>query len=199
MRYLISTLLLFPLIINAQSDTDYEVGLEIGNFSFSTITSSVDMAVKFAIVNDEELAYGPILRTKFWRSNNIETGFVGSQSFFGFGGFLHYRTMEWFYLGTEIEYNRNSFANMNQLDDRQWNLAAFIGGGIHRNLGESNFHLNAGMMFDLVDALRDPLTTNPSNFSSYYFLRRSNPQNPGAGGQFVPLIYRITFLYRLPI
>lgn len=199
MRYLISTLLLFPLIINAQSDKDYEVGLEIGNFSFSTITSSVDMALKFAIVDDEELAYGPILRTKFWRSNNIETGFVGSQSFFGFGGFLHYRTMEWFYLGAEIEYNQNSFANMNQLDNSQWNLAAFIGGGIHRKLGESNFHLNAGMMFDLVDALRDPLTTNPSNFSPYYFLRRSNPQNPGAGGQFVPLIYRITFLYRLPI
>lgn len=199
MRFFIFLLLAFPIYSNAQTDRGYEVGLEIGNFSFSNITSTVDMALKFAIVDEEELAYGPIIRSKFWRSNNIQTGFVGSQSFFGFGGFLHYRTLEWFYLGTEIEYNKNPFANLNQLDKRQWNLAAFIGGGIHRKLGESNFHLNAGMMFDVVDALRDPLTTNPSNFSQYYFLRRSNPQNPSAGGQYIPLIYRITFLYRLPI
>lgn len=197
MKLFFTLILVFPLYLSAQVNRDYEVGLEIGNFSLSTQFSMVDMAVKFAIVEDDELAYGPIVRTKFFKSNDVFTGVQGSGSFIGFGAFLHYRLMEWFYLGTEIEYNQNHRPIIDP--QKRWNLAGFVGGGIHRKLGESNFHLNAGIMFDVIDAIRDPLTTNPSNFSDYYFLRRSNPQNPQAGGQYVPMIYRITFLYRLPI
>ena len=187
----LSILVLFCTHSFSQGYKDYEVGVEIGNISFSNLGGSVDVAGKFAIVDNEELAYGPILRLKYIRSQDVFQGFQGSASFFGFGGFLHYRTMDWFYLGTELEYNQNPFRNIEP--SNRWNLAGFIGGGIHRELLDDALSINAGIMFDVIDALRDPLTTNASNFSQYYFMRRNNPSNPQQQGQYVPLIYRITF------
>jgi hypothetical protein len=197
MRLFFSTFLLIPFFQFGQVDRGYEVGLEIGKLSSSNLGAQFDIALKFLTVEDDELAYGVLFRNKFFRSKDVFLGVQGSRNFIGFGGFLHYRLIEWFYIGAELEYNQN-FNTILQ-PQKKWNLAGFVGGGIHRKLGESNFHLNAGLMFDVIDAIRDPLTTNPSNFSEYYFLRRTNPQNPQAGGQYVPLIYRITFLYRIPI
>ena len=189
---LIITLFFIYNFSTAQGYKDYEIGVEIGNISFSNMGSAIDLAGKFAIVDNEELAYGPIFRYKFIRSVNVFQGFEGSASFIGFGGFLHYRLMDWFYLGAEMEYNQNPFRNNEP--QKRWNFAGFLGGGIHRELIDDALSLNAGLMFDVVDALRDPFVpSNPSNFSQYYFIRRNNPTNPQQQGQFVPLIYRITF------
>lgn len=193
---LIFAIFLIPNSAECQSGyKDYEIGIEIGNVSFSNMGGSLDLAAKFAIVDAEEMAYGPIFRYKFIRSVNEFQGFEGSASFIGLGGFFHYRMMEWFYLGAEVEFNQNPFRNIEP--SKRWNLAGLIGGGIHRELVDDVLSLNAGILFDAVDALRDPLTTNASNFSQYYFLRRNNPQNPQQQGTYVPMIYRITFHFHL--
>ena len=174
----------------------YEAGLEIGNINFSNFGGSVHFALKAAIVEDDEFAYGPIARLRYFRVLNLETQMGGEGSYFGFGGFFHYRFMDWFYLGTEIELNQNPFRQIQP--DKRWHLAGFVGGGIQKDLIDDGLNLNFGVMFDLFDAIRiqtpaDQASKNPSNFHQFYFRQNA----PGGGGIARPIIYRITFF--LPI
>lgn len=188
----ISSLFSTPVL---SQDQHYEVGLELGNVNFSNFGGSVQFALKGALVEDDEFAYGAIARMRYFRFTNQVQGVEGSTSFFGLGGFFHYRFMDWFYLGSEVEFNQNPFRNIEP--DNKWHLAGFIGGGIQRDLIEDGLSINAGVMFDLFDAIRirtpaDQASKNPSNFHQYY-LRQNSPQ----GGIPRPVIYRITFF--LPI
>ncbi len=174
---------------------DKELGIEIQAASGSNLGGSFGGALKMAFVEDDALAFGPLVRYKFIYSNNIETGFSGNRSFWGAGGFLHYRFMEWFYAAAEMELNQtvNKFNNPNS----NWSLALFLGGGIHRDFGK--VALNAGFLFDVVDALRDPITQNQSPFAFDYFIQRQNPNNPNqqGGGGYFPIIPRVTFFFPL--
>ena len=172
-----------------------EAGLEITAASGSNLGGSIGGALKFAFVDDEEIAFGPILRMQYFWSNNIEMGFSGNRTFYGGGAFLHYRFLDWFYLGSEVEMNQaiNTFNN----PSRRWSPAVFIGGGIHKQLSPK-ISLNAGMLYDVADALRDPITSNPSAFSLGYFLQRNNPATPNqGGGGYFPIIARVTFFFPL--
>lgn len=177
------------------SQRTYEAGLEISAASGSNLGGSIGGAAKWAFVDAEELAFGPILRMQYFWSNNVEMGFSGSRTFFGGGAFLHYRLLEWFYLGSEVEINQaiNTFNN----PSRRWSPAIFVGGGIHKQLAPW-ISLNAGMLYDVADALRDPITSNPSAFSLGYFLQRNNPATPNqGGGGYFPIIARVTFFFPL--
>lgn len=177
------------------SQKNYEIGAEIQAASFSNLGGSIGGSAKFAIVEDETVAFGPSVRYQYFWSNNTFTGLSANASTFGGGGFLHYRFMDWFYLGSEIEVLRNPFVTIQP--DKKWTLTAFFGGGISREWEWVRF--NFGILFDAVDALKDPLSTNPSPLRRDYFIKRQNPTTEPGQGAYLPIIYRVTFFFPLDI
>lgn len=193
MNYLIAFFSLFLITSSTLfSQKEYEIGVEITAASASNLGGSVGGSLKFAIVEDEALAYGPSIRYQYLWSNNTFTGLNANASLFGGGGFLHYRFMDWFFIGSEIEVLKNPFPVIDP--DKKWSLTAFFGGGVHRDFDWVK--LNVGLLFDAADAIRDPLTSNPSPLRTSYFIQRKNP-NPGSGpnGAYLPIIYRIAFFF----
>jgi hypothetical protein len=193
MNYLIAFFSLFLITSSTLfSQKEYEIGVEITAASASNLGGSVGGSLKFAIVEDEALAYGPSIRYQYLWSNNTLTGLNANASLFGGGGFLHYRFMDWFFIGSEIEVLKNPFPVIDP--DKKWSLTAFFGGGVHRDFDWVK--LNVGLLFDAADALRDPLKSNPSLLRTSYFIQRKNP-NPGSGpnGAYLPIIYRIAFFF----
>jgi len=180
-----------PVVLFSQYDK--EIGVEITAASGSNLGGSVGGAIKLALVEEETIAFGPLVRFKHIWSNNIQTGFSGNRSFWGAGGYFHYRFLEWFYASAEMELNQtvNTFNNPGS----NWSLAFFIGGGIHKEF--KGVSLNAGLLFDVIDATRDPITQNQSPFAFDYFIERQNPNNPNqqGGGGYLPIIPRITFFF----
>lgn len=176
---------------NAQN-YDHEIGIEITGAQGSNLGGIVGGVLKYALVddlgNDNFLAFGPTLRYQYYWSNNTFTGVQGNGSMFGFGGFLHYRLFEWFYLGTEIEIIQNPF---NQFSN--WTPVGFLGGGIHHDF--DFVQLNAGLMFDVIDGLRNPHSTISSPLANNYFIRTQNPTNQEQSGGYLPILARVTFFF----
>jgi hypothetical protein len=183
---------IFMTSIVLSQRNDYEIGLEITAANGSNLGGTIGGSLKFAIVQDDALAFGPSIRYQYMWSNNTFTGLNQNASLYGGGGFLHYRLLEWFYVGTEIELLRNPFPVIDS--EKEWSLTAFFGGGVHRDFDWVK--LNLGLLYDAADAIRDPLTNNPSPLRNNYFLRRENP-NPGSGpnSAYLPIIYRLTFFF----
>lgn len=169
-----------------------EIGVEIQAASFSNQGGTFGGALKFAFVEEDAIAFGPSLRYQYIFYNNTYLGTQGSSFTMGGGGFFHYRFLEWFFLGTEVELLRNPHTTFKP--EKKWALTAFLGGGISKSFGP--VRLNVGILYDVADAIRDPYTSNPSPLSRDYFLRVSNPNNPNAG-KYIPLIYRIAFFFPL--
>lgn len=195
MRFLLflGSAILLPFIGVAQQDDNHsEIGVEIQAASFSTHGGTVGGALKYAYVLDNAIAFGPSFRYQYNWSKDTYLGTEGHSSTVGGGGFLHYRFLDWFFLGTEIELLKNPFRY--QFPEKKWKLTAFVGGGVSRDFGP--VVLNVGILYDIVDATRDPYTTNPSPLSGGYFLKITNPKKPGYG-KYIPLIYRITFFFPL--
>lgn len=187
-------ILLFVFAFKQAQGQSYhsEIGVEIQAASFSNMGGSFGGAIKWAFVEEEALAIGPSFRFQYLYSQNTYLGTSSSAFVAGGGAFLHYRFLDWFFLGTEVELLKNPF-NYNY-PDRKWKLTAFLGGGISKDFGP--VRLNVGILYDLVDGLSDPLSSNPSPLSSDYFLKIKNPNNPNAG-KYIPLIYRIAIFFPL--
>ncbi|MDX1653412.1 MAG: hypothetical protein R3277_13020 [Brumimicrobium sp.] len=183
---------IFFSLAGRSQNYDYEIGVEVQAASFSNLGGTVGGSVKFAIVEEETVAFGPSLRYQYLWNKNTVTGVQGNASTFGAGGFLHYRFMDWFFLGTDIEVLQNPFNYVQP--DKKWTLTAFLGGGISRDV--DFVRLNLGLFYDVVDGLKDPLTTNPSPLRRNYFIQRQSPSQPGQGA-YLPIIYRITFFFPL--
>lgn len=194
-KLVLALISLFFISSSLLSQRDYEIGIELDDISFSNMGGRFGAAVKFSIVEDEEMAFGPSIRfQRFW-SKNESTGIEGSGTFWGGGAFFHYRTMDWFFLGAEVEFLQNPFKTIKP--SQNWSLTAFLGGGISRATPIGV--LNLGVLYDVADALRDPLTTNPSPLRNSYFIKRQNP-NPnqqGPDGAYLPIIYRVAFFIPL--
>ncbi|WP_107038644.1 hypothetical protein [Brumimicrobium mesophilum] len=169
-----------------------EIGLEIQAANFSNVGGSFGGALKWAFVEEDALAFGPSFRYQYIFSQDKYLGTSGSSSIFGGGGFLHYRFLDWFFIGSEVEMLKNPY-NFIQ-PDKRWTLTAYLGGGISKDLGF--VRLNLGILYDVADALRDPLISNPSPLSNGYFLKIRNPNNPNIG-DYVPMIYRVAFFFPL--
>ena len=189
-----SLVLIFFLVSTLGFSQSYhsEIGVEIQAANFSNMGGSVGGSLKWAFVEEEALACGPSFRFQYLFSQNQFLGTQSSAFLFGGGGFLHYRFLDWFFLGTEIEVLKNPY-NFN-FPDQRWRLTALVGGGVSKDLGF--VRLNVGILYDLVDGFNDPLSSNPSPLSGDYFLRINSPTNPNAG-KYVPLIYRIAFFFPL--
>lgn len=190
---IIALTFLFSFTINSNAQNyDHEIGVEITGAQGSNLGGIVGGVLKYALVddlgNDNFLAFGPTLRYQYYWSNNTFTGVDNNGSMFGFGGFLHYRLFEWFYLGTEVEIIQNPFSlNAN------WTPVGFLGGGIHHDF--DFVQLNAGLMYDVIDALRDPLSTVSSPLRNNYFIRTQDPTNQQQSGGYLPIIARVTFFF----
>lgn len=195
MRHLLffSSIILLPFISIAQySNNHSEIGVEIQAASFSNKGGTVGGALKYAYVLDDAIAFGPSFRYQYNWSKNTYLGTEGSSYTIGGGGFFHFRFLEWFFLGTEIEVLRNPFRY--QHPEKKWKLTTFVGGGIAKDFGP--VVLNVGILYDIVDGVRDPYTTNPSPLSRGYFIKVTNPEKPNYG-KYIPLIYRIAFFFPL--
>ncbi len=177
------------------SQKDYELGIEFDDIGFSQNVGRIGLAIKFSILEDESMAFGPSIRfnRRWFQNHEAQTG--GGVSYFGGGGFFHYRTLDWFFLGAELEYLKNPLAFNTVLKDnnRKWGLTGLIGGGISRETPLCI--LNLGVFYDVVDALRNPLIDNPSPLSESFTLRTTDPQ--GGPGKLLPIIYRVTFFFPL--
>lgn len=193
-------ILIFPIYLSAQynrSTNHSEIGVEIQAVSASSHGGTVGGALKYAFVQDSALAFGPTFRLQYNWSKNLYYGTEGEQFTWGGGGFLHYRFLEWFYVGTDVEILKNPFRSQNP--DKKWAFTAFVGGGIAKRW--KFFVLSAGIMYDLVDGLNGTYDKNgnphnPSPMSNSYFLKIKNPKKPNYG-KYIPLIYRITLFFSI--
>lgn len=174
------------------SNNHSEIGIDIQAASFSTHGGTVGGGLKYAYVLDNAIAFGPSFRYQYNWSKNEYLGTEGSNYTIGGGGFFHFRFLEWFFLGTEIELLRNPYRP--QEPEKKWKLTTFVGGGLAKDFGP--VVLNVGILYDIVDAVRDPHTTNPSPLSRGYFLKITNPKKPNYG-KYIPLIYRIALFIPL--
>lgn len=188
------TVLFLSLQFSFSQIYDKEIGVEITGASGSNQSGLIGGVLKFSFVSDLEednyLAFGPAVRYQYFWTNNIETGIKGNGSMLGFGGYCHFRFLEWFYAGTELEVIQNPFSPVSN-----WTPVGFLGGGIHKDF--DFVHLNAGLMYDVVDGLRDPLSQVSSPLANNYFIRKQNPTNPQQAGGYIPIIARVTFFFPL--
>jgi hypothetical protein len=171
-----------------------EIGVEITGARGSNLGGVIGGVLKFSFVSETAgenyIAFGPSVRYQYFWSNNSFTGIQANGSMLGFGGYFQYRFFDWFYVGTEVEIIQNPF---NQFSN--WTPVGFIGGGIHKDFGF--VHLNAGLMYDVVDALRDPLSQVSSPLANNYFIRKQSPTNAQQSAGYIPIIARITFFFPL--
>lgn len=192
MRFTFILVFFFTSLFGFSQSYHSEIGVEIQAANFSNKGGTIGGAIKWAFVEEEALAFGPSFRYQYLYSQNTYIGTSNSSFVLGGGGFLHYRFLEWFFLGTEVEILKNPYRYVQP--EKNWKLTAFVGGGISKDFGP--VRLNVGILYDVVDAVTDPLTTNPSPLSGDYFLQVKNPSNPSVG-KYIPLIYRIAFFFPL--
>jgi len=181
----------------SHSQLNYEIGAEITAASFSTFGGTAGGGLKFSIVDDSGLAFGPSFRCQyFWTKNNY-TGVGGSGAIYGGGAFVHYRLLEWFFFGAELEMLRNPFNYIKP--EQRWALTAFVGLGMSRefHLKDYPIRFNLGIFYDVADGIRDPLANNPSPLRNQYFIRLADPTDPANKGRYLPIIYRIGFFFPL--
>ncbi|WP_123776065.1 hypothetical protein [Brumimicrobium aurantiacum] len=191
-RFYCVILFVLSSFVGQAQTLSHEIGVEIQAATVSTNGGTIGGAVKWALVEDETVAFGPSFRYQYLFSQNQYLGTESRAHLYGGGGFLHYRFLDWFFLGTEIEVLKNPYRTVKP--QKEWKLTALLGGGVSHDFGA--VRLNLGILYDVADAVSDPLTSNPSPLSSGYFMQVKNPNNPNVG-KYIPLIYRVAFFFPL--
>jgi hypothetical protein len=177
--------------ITAQIDvTSQELGIE-GYFGASNQGGSFGLGPKFGFILNENIAIGPSFRIQRNWSNLLGNSF--SQTVYGGGAFAHIRYKSngksTVFGAVEFEYLRSpyNYATNQQLNSKKWAPTLFIGGGflvrVNKVVG-----INAGILYDVINADNSP-------FRSSYFLKQKN--QTGGVTKIYPLIYRLTFLFKL--
>lgn len=177
--------------ITAQIDvTSQELGIE-GYFGASNQGGSFGIGPKFGFILNENIAIGPSFRIQRNWSNLLGNSF--SQTVYGGGAFAHIRYKSkgksTVFGAVEFEYLRSpyNYATNLELTSKKWAPTLFLGGGflirVNKVIG-----INAGILYDVIDADNSP-------FRSSYFLKQKN--QAGVVTKIYPLIYRLTFLFKL--
>lgn len=177
--------------ITAQIDiTSQELGIE-GYFGASNQGGSFGIGPKFGFILNENIAIGPSFRIQRNWSNLLGNSF--SQTVYGGGAFAHIRYKSkgksTVFGAVEFEYLRSpyNYATNQQLNSKKWAPTLFIGGGflvrVNKVVG-----INAGILYDVINADNSP-------FRSSYFFKQKN--QAGVVTKIYPLIYRLTFLFKL--
>jgi len=187
MKHLILSLIL-AFSFASHSQTFEMSGSEIGfdlAFSASTNGGNAGIGLKYGIKLGENLILGPSVRyERTWIKNNT-TGANGAYNVFGGGAFAHLRFYNALYLGVEYEllkspYSKNGFLTST---NPSWANTLFIGGGFSKEFNES-FRINAGIMYDVINASNSP------------FRRSYSISTKDANGNIVkilPILFRLAF------
>lgn len=160
-----------------------EIGADI-HFSASTLGGTGGLGLKFAIVRNKYVAFGPSARYNY--SFYKQYGLTGSYSVYGGGAFVHARFFNYLFAGFEFELLSTPYNYTNGIISakRTWAPTGLLGFGFSHAFGEEeNFRLNAGIMYDIINSPNSP-------FRAGYFMKKEN-------GTLIPLIYRIAFFFKL--
>lgn len=160
-----------------------EIGFDM-HFSANTFGGTGGLGLKFGIVRNKYISFGPSARYhySFYKNN----GLTGSYSVYGGGAFVHGRFFNYLFVGFEFELLSNPYNYANGIISakRVWAPTGLLGFGFSHAFGEEeNFRLNAGIMYDIIDSPNSP-------FRPGYFMKKEN-------GTLIPLIYRIAFFFKL--
>ena len=177
--------------ITAQIDvTSQELGIE-GYFGASNQGGSFGIGPKFGFILNENIAVGPSFRIQRNWSNNFGNSY--SQTVYGGGAFAHIRYKSkgksTVYGAVEFEYLRSPFVDINfqNATAKKWAPTLFLGGGFLVRVNNV-IGINAGILYDVINADNSP-------FRSSYFFKQKN--QAGVITKIYPLIYRLTFLFKL--
>ncbi|WP_300352905.1 hypothetical protein [Fluviicola sp.] len=160
-----------------------EIGADM-HFSASTFGGTGGIGLKFGVVRNKYLSFGPSARYHY--SFYKQYGLTGSYSVYGGGAFVHGRFFNYLFVGFEFELLSNPYNYSNGIISakRVWAPTGLLGFGFSHAFGEEeNFRLNAGIMYDIINSPNSP-------FRPGYFMKKEN-------GTLIPLIYRIAFFFKL--
>lgn len=170
--------------------TSQELGVE-GYFGASNQSGSFGIGPKFGFVLNENIAIGPSFRIQRNWSSLLGNSF--SQTVYGGGAFAHIRYKSkgksTVFGAVEFEYLRSPFVDINfqNVTSKKWAPTLFVGGGFLVRVNNV-IGINAGILYDVINADNSP-------FRSSYFFKQKN--QAGVVTKIYPLIYRLTFLFKL--
>ena len=181
--------------------TSQELGIE-GYFGASNQGGSFGIGPKFGFILNENIAVGPSFRIQRNWANLVYPGSTTqtSQNVYGGGAFAHirykskgkstvYGAVEFEYLRSPYNYAKISTGQTTNLEltSKKWAPTLFIGGGFLIRVNNV-IGINAGILYDVINADNSP-------FRSSYFFKQKN--QAGMVTKIYPLIYRLTFLFKL--
>jgi hypothetical protein len=176
------------LYLDAESEQEstFERHMEVGAdvaFSASTFGGNAGLGLKLAIVNLEQLAFGPSVRLSYTYFK--QNGLSSSSMVYGGGAFVHGRFFNYLFAGLEVEILKTPFINGQvATNGGKWIPTALLGGGFSHAFGERQFfRLQAGVMYDVLNNPNSPLRYG-------YFMKKEN-------GTLIPVLYRIGFYFTL--
>ncbi len=157
-----------------------EIGIDAA-FSASTFSGMFGVGLKYGFEIKKNLVVGPSVRFQRTWSKPVYTGSAYAFNVYGGGGFLHYRMLNYFFIGTEIELLSSPFNVVVPSQSRTWVVTALTGGGFSHEF--ENFRLNAGVYYDIANSPNSP-------FRYGYFIKND-------AGVIQPIMYRLAVF--LPI
>ena len=191
-KFLFVYLILSIQYFIAQTEiTSQELGIE-GYFGASNQGGSFGIGPKFGFILNENIAVGPSFRIQRNWSNLLGNSF--SQTVYGGGAFAHIRYKSkgksTVYGAVEFEYLRSPFVDINfqKVTAKKWAPTLFLGGGFLVRVNNV-IGINAGILYDVINA-------NNSPFRSSYIFKVKDPIT-GKYSKIYPVIYRLTFLFKL--
>ena len=199
--YILICSLLFSPLLFAQDDEETEdndskytgtfQGSELGidlNFNASTNGGNVGLGLKYGAKLGEYVILGPSIRYDLTWIKNQLGGNNGNYSVYGGGAFIHGRFFNALFIGAEFEYLRSPYEKNGFLTALpSWAPTLFLGGGFSMEFQEK-IRLNAGIMYDVINAQNSP-------FRNSYSITRKDANGNIVG--YLPIIYRIAFFIPL--
>lgn len=164
-----------------------EIGADL-SFSASNFGGHFGLGLKYGVKLGEYLIVGPSVRYERLWSKNATTGFVGNSNVYGGGVFVHARFFNALFLGAEFEhlkspYNPQGFVGVQST----WAPTLFLGGGFSMELND-RIRLNAGVMYDVINAQNSPFR------NAYSFTIKDENGNIQ---RYLPIIFRVAFFFPL--
>ena len=164
-----------------------EIGLDL-SFSASNLGGHFGLGLKYGVKLGEYIMIGPSVRYERLWSSNVTTGFNGSTNVYGGGAFVHARFFNALFLGVEYEHLKSPYNPQGFVATKSsWAPTVFVGGGFSMELN-NRIRLNAGIMYDLVNATNSPFR------DTYSFTIKDENGNIQ---RYLPIIFRVAFFFPL--
>lgn len=168
----------------AQKVEGTELGFD-GFFSASNLGGSFGIGPKFGFRFNENLIAGPSARFQRTWSNYFGEKF--GYTIYGGGVFVHARYKNVLFGGAEAELLRSPINYVNINSTRKLVPTLFLCAGFSKEFNEA-IRLNVGLYYDIINHENSP-------FRQAYMMKVTDSQ--GQVVKYVPMIYRISFFFRL--